>query len=453
MRVDYLAVLVVVMALCSVVRADAPATEPSGLPRYHLALGQELTYISSGKFKYKDGTLRSGSTEIYDVVAQNPDGGWHVIGRISSWETQDNRPAQPQTQLIAFDLHSDGTATMSPGVSPQAQNPGSFPALPAGAAQWKDGWREDGPYGSQTTYKSSPSTRPNLLEFTGVGVDPIDRIYLSSSQMTYEFDAARGLVTSEASQNSQGYGFVGTGSSVTTLTSDTDKPRKWLDQFSRDCDIYLAAQKKFSDAMEKLETADLDSGQVDSQFTSAKDYLTSARPQVASPEIADLLDKQIAGLDSEVKYIKDGAENRHGVVDKPAPPWALSDASGGKHSLEDYRGKVVVLDFWYRGCGWCMRAMPEMKKLSAEFAGRPVAVLGMNTDADPADAKFVAGAFGLDYPILHVEQDLVQQYHVQGFPTVFVIGPDGVVREMIVGYSPKLHDTLAAKITALIPVK
>ena len=62
-------------------------------------------------------------------------------------------------------------------------------------------------------------------------------------------------------------------------------------------------------------------------------------------------------------------------------------------------------------------------------------------------------AFGLDYPILHVEQNIVQQYHVQGFPSVFIIGPDGMMRDVEVGYSPKLHDKLATKITGLIQGK
>jgi len=441
---------VVAMALCSYVRADSPATEPSALPRYHLSPGQELTYASTGIFKYDTGTLKSGSTNIYDVVARNSDGSWHIIGRLSSWQTQGDNPAQPDTDLIAFDLRPDGTATLSPGVSAEKGTPGEFPALPADQSQWENSWKRDRPYGGHITYKALPTTRPNLTEFAGVATDPIDRIYLMTNQTTYQFDPGRGLLTGAMSQNSQGYGFVGKGGDVITLMSETDKPREWLDQFSRDCEAYLAAEAKFSDVLEK---ADLDPGQSDSLFAKAKDILTAARNQAGTAEIVDLLDKQIAGLDSQAQYAKQEAESRQAVLNKPAPTWELADQSGSKHSLEDYRGKVVVLDFWYRGCGWCMRAMPEMKQLAADFAGKPVAVLGMNTDSDPADPKFVVDAFGLDYPILHVEQNIVQQYHVQGFPSVFIIGPDGMMRDVEVGYSPKLHDKLATKITGLIQGK
>lgn len=45
--------------------------------------------------------------------------------------------------------------------------------------------------------------------------------------------------------------------------------------------------------------------------------------------------------------------------------------TGKKHALKHYRGKVVVLDFWYRNCGWCLRAMPQVKEAATHFRGRP----------------------------------------------------------------------------------
>jgi len=450
MRLACLVIPFISTALLSSVYADSPATEPSVLPRYQLSVGEELTYVTSGSFNYQGGVLKSGSTNIYDVISQNSDGGWHVIGRLSSWETQGDAPPQPFTQLTAFDLQPNGTAAISPGVSDREGTPGEFPLLPADSTQRNGSWQGDRPYGGHITFKLSPATQPDMIEFTGVRVDPIDRIYQMTFQTSYQFDRARGLLISSTTHDAQGYGFVGTGTDVCTLTSETTKPQNWLDQLSRDCQVYFAAQTKLEAVTDK---ADLDPTQCDAIFASAKDVLSAARKQIASPEIGDLLDKQIVNLAADEQYTKDEATDRMAVLNKPAPDWTLTDASGAKHSLSDYRGKVVVLDFWYRGCGWCMRAMPEVKKLSTDFAGKPVAVLGMNTDANPADSKFVVDAFGLEYPVLHVEQDLVQQYHVRGFPTVFIIDPQGIIREMDVGYSPTLHDELATKIAALLPAK
>ncbi len=124
----------------------------------------------------------------------------------------------------------------------------------------------------------------------------------------------------------------------------------------------------------------------------------------------------------------------------------------------DYRGKVVVLDFWYRGCGWCMRAMPQVKQLAQQFKDQPVVILGMNNDDDLADAQFVIDAFKLPYPTLknHATADddgISSKYAIDGFPTMVLIDQKGIVRDYIVGFSPELHDTLGAKISKLLDAK
>ena len=60
------------------------------------------------------------------------------------------------------------------------------------------------------------------------------------------------------------------------------------------------------------------------------------------------------------------------LVGKPAPEWALKDADGLEHKLADYRGTVVVIDFWAPWCGWCKLAMPALPKLLEKSAGRDV---------------------------------------------------------------------------------
>ena len=142
------------------------------------------------------------------------------------------------------------------------------------------------------------------------------------------------------------------------------------------------------------------------------------------------------------KYYADSAKRRAEVIGKPAADWELKGLDGKTHSLADYRGKVVVLDFWYRGCGWCIKAMPQLNALAEQFQGRPVAVLGMNTDRKEADAKFVVDAMGLKYETLRAE-GIPEKYGVQGFPTLILIDPEGKVRDVHVGYSPTLRADVA----------
>jgi thiol-disulfide isomerase/thioredoxin len=59
-----------------------------------------------------------------------------------------------------------------------------------------------------------------------------------------------------------------------------------------------------------------------------------------------------------------------------------------------------VLDCWYRGCGYCIDAMLEMKHFADDFKNEPVVVVGSNVDDDEKDAAFIADKMGLNYPTL-----------------------------------------------------
>ena len=133
----------------------------------------------------------------------------------------------------------------------------------------------------------------------------------------------------------------------------------------------------------------------------------------------------------------------------PAADWKLDDLDGTSHALGDYRGKVVVLDFWYRGCGWCIRAMPQVQQLSEDFKNEPVAVLGMNNDQDEKDAKFVVDAMQLTYPVLK-GTEIPAKYHVHGFPTLIIIDQDGKVHDVHIGYSKTLRADVGKTIKDLL---
>ena len=141
------------------------------------------------------------------------------------------------------------------------------------------------------------------------------------------------------------------------------------------------------------------------------------------------------------------------VTNKPAFDVSANDLDGHPHRLSDYHGKVVVLDFWYRGCGWCTRAMPEIKKVAEDFEGKPVVVLGMNVDAEPEDAKFVVAAMGLNYPTLKIDFTTARKFDIQGYPTVLVIDAAGIVRDFDEGYSPTMRTDLDKKIQSALDRK
>jgi peroxiredoxin len=149
------------------------------------------------------------------------------------------------------------------------------------------------------------------------------------------------------------------------------------------------------------------------------------------------------------KFYADAAADRVAQLGKPSPEWETKDFDGKPRGLKDYRGKVVVLDFWYRHCGWCIRAMPQVARLADDFKGEPVAVLGMNIDRSEEDARFVIEKMGLRYPMLKA-RGLHENYHMHGYPTMIILDGKGTVRDVHVGYQPTLHDEVSKTIRKLL---
>jgi thiol-disulfide isomerase/thioredoxin len=203
--------------------------------------------------------------------------------------------------------------------------------------------------------------------------------------------------------------------------------------------------------MEKVRLVDSTPNEARKLMDEGEQIVKSAREKVTLPLITKLLDDDLSNhkryLESSLESAKMLAEN----LNKPAADWTLKDVDGKTHSLADYKGKVVMLDFWYRGCGWCIRAMPQIKQVVDDFKGQPVVVLGMNTDRDVNDAKFVIEKLGLNYQTLRADQDLPGKYGVRGFPTLIIIDPKGVVRDIHVGYSPDLKEQVEKSVKKLLP--
>jgi thiol-disulfide isomerase/thioredoxin len=142
------------------------------------------------------------------------------------------------------------------------------------------------------------------------------------------------------------------------------------------------------------------------------------------------------------------AEERE-VLNKPAAQWETTDLEGERHSLTDYRGKVLVLDFWFRNCAPCIMAMPQIKEIVEQFRGKRVVVLGMNIDQEEKDARFVVNRLHLNYPTLKGE-GLPEKYNVHSCPTLVIIDQQGIVRGWHVGYSADLREKVTKTINLLL---
>ena len=128
------------------------------------------------------------------------------------------------------------------------------------------------------------------------------------------------------------------------------------------------------------------------------------------------------------------------------PDWTLRDAAGRTHRLSEYRGSVVVLDFWATWCGPCIAAMPALQEVHEAFANEPVHVLGLNVWDDGADPAGFMEEMELTYGLLMEADEIAEAYQVQGIPTIYAIGPDGRVIYRALGAGPELEAELRGAI-------
>lgn len=116
------------------------------------------------------------------------------------------------------------------------------------------------------------------------------------------------------------------------------------------------------------------------------------------------------------------------------PPLELTDLRGKKHSLADYRGKVVLVNFWATWCEPCREEMPSMERLRISLAERPFAVLAVNL-AEPESriTKFL-DTVPVGFPIL-LDRDTktTRAWQAKVLPATYIVGPDGAIRYRHVG--------------------
>lgn len=118
-----------------------------------------------------------------------------------------------------------------------------------------------------------------------------------------------------------------------------------------------------------------------------------------------------------------------------APNFLLKDLEGFQVSLDQYRGKVVLLNFWATWCGPCRIEMPAMEQLYRSFGRRDFEILAVSTDAQGmAVTKPFQQEIGFTFPILHdADFRIGLRYGARTLPMTFLIDRQGVIRNRIFG--------------------
>jgi thiol-disulfide isomerase/thioredoxin len=141
---------------------------------------------------------------------------------------------------------------------------------------------------------------------------------------------------------------------------------------------------------------------------------------------------QTAGTNSTSPSFQDNHSDK-------APDFALKNVEGKTVNLSDYKGKVVIIDFWATWCGPCRRGIPDLIDLQKKYKDE-IAVIGISLDRDNTIAAVpdFVNKMGINYPIVYFNDQVINDYGgINAIPTTFIIDKEGNIVKKLIGLYPK----------------
>jgi peroxiredoxin len=123
------------------------------------------------------------------------------------------------------------------------------------------------------------------------------------------------------------------------------------------------------------------------------------------------------------------------TVGKPAPDFVLRGLDGRNMRLSEFRGQVVLVNFWSRSDGDSRQQMPALDRINITYQRAGLVVLGVSVDEDLRRSREFATAMGVSYPILFdTGTEIGKDYFIQKMPMTILVDRSGVVRYSAVGF-------------------
>jgi len=139
------------------------------------------------------------------------------------------------------------------------------------------------------------------------------------------------------------------------------------------------------------------------------------------------------------------------LAGQTAPDFSLRSASGQNLRLSEYRGDVVMINFWATWCGPCRQEMPLLDELFTRYERVGFSLLGVNIDDDSRRAMKMIEDLGVSFPVLFDENKEVSKlYQVEAMPVTVIIDREGTVRYVHQGYKPGYEEHYLTEIRSLL---
>ena len=132
------------------------------------------------------------------------------------------------------------------------------------------------------------------------------------------------------------------------------------------------------------------------------------------------------------------------AIGEKAPEWELSNSQGKKINLNDLKGKITIMDFWYKACGPCNKQMVKLQELHNKYPEDKVKFIGINTIDDPIEDNidlFLENR-NISMETVFDGETIENDYQVTASPALFVIDQNGIIVHNIDGYSSNIIEEL-----------
>ena len=130
---------------------------------------------------------------------------------------------------------------------------------------------------------------------------------------------------------------------------------------------------------------------------------------------------------------------------------SATEPAAPRIDLDQYRGRVVVIDFWASWCKPCRQSIPWLNDLHARYARQGLVVIGVNVDAERADAERFQRDVPIGFDVVYDPQGrLAEQFHVQGMPSSFVFDRHGKLAQTLLGFQEARREQHESEIRDLL---